>query len=475
VRNSHKVVVIGAGISGLACAYRLKQLGVRPLVLEASERAGGAIRTVRRDGYTFEMGPQAPRFSAPVWQIVRELGLEREFVAGDPKAARYIARNGKLERAPFSPGAMLATGLVGSRSKLRVLAEPFGFSRPPTDEESVAAFMRRKFGDEILDYLVDPIVSTVFLGDAEKMGMASAFPALVEWERTSGSLARGALRARSKRRRSGGDASSGARRNGSGEKLKVTDALPSLGSFRDGMATLTDAMARALADELRLGASVASVARLDRGGWEISTHDGERVGCDAVVSATPAFATSAALGTAMPAVAQELSSIEYAPMTVAALAYDRAQVANSLDGFGLMVPSKEKLRTIATFWNSSLFPMRAPAGKVVITSFARGAESDVSSVVSENARLLGISGEPVACESWRSEHAMPQYNVGHAARVARIRTALESTPGLHLAGNYLSGRSIGECVDSAFREADSIVARVAADAAVSARAQERLS
>ena len=122
------MVVIGAGISGLACAYRLKQLGVRPLVLEASERAGGAIRTVRRDGYTFEMGPQAPRFSAPVWQIVRELGLEREFVAGDPKAARYIARNGKLERAPFSPGAMLATGLVGSRSKLRVLAEPFGFS-----------------------------------------------------------------------------------------------------------------------------------------------------------------------------------------------------------------------------------------------------------------------------------------------------------------------------------------------------------
>ncbi len=469
--SSHKVAVIGAGISGLACAYRLKQLGVRPLVLEASHRAGGAIRTVRRDGYIFEMGPQAPRFAASARQIVRELGLEHNFVEGDPKAARYIVRGGKLERAPFSPGAMLATGLVGWRSKLRVLSEPFLSTRPPVDDESVAAFMRRKFGDEVLDYLADPIISTVFLGDAEKMGMASAFPALVEWERTSGSLARGALRARSKRRRSGDDSSSGARRGGGGEKLKVTDALPSLGSFREGMATLTDAIERSLGECVRYGASVASVARLDGGGWAVSTHDGERAGCDAVVFSTPAFAAGAALRAAVPTVAEELKGIEYAPMTVAAFVYERTQVTNSREGFGFMVPSKEKMRTIATFWNSSLFPGRAPAGKVLITSFARGAESDVSSLAAENARLLGISGEPVACESWHSERAMPQYNVGHAARVARIRLALDSTSGLHLTGNYLGGRSIGECVDAALRVADGIAARIGRSA--TGQSQER--
>lgn len=454
--NSHKVVVIGAGISGLACAYQLKQRGVRALVLEAQPRAGGVISTVRRNGYLFEMGPQGPRFAASVWQIVRELGLEREFVAGDPKAKRYIVRGVRLERAPFSPGGMIATGLVGVGSKLRVLGEPFRYSRPPAEDESVADFMRRKFGDEVLDYLVDPIVSTVFLGDAERMGMASAFPALVEWERASGSLARGALRERSRERLGDG----GARSAESGEKLKVTDALPSLGSFGEGMATLTDAMAGSLREDVRYGVSVGSVGRAAEGaGWEIVTNTGEKIVSDDVVFAVPAFAAGALLDGAAPSVAPELKAIEYAPMTVVALAYERAQVANPLDGFGFMVPKKEGLRTIATFWNSSLFPGRAPEGKVLITSFARGAENDASAIAGENAKLLGISGEPVECESWRAERAMPQYNVGHAARVARIRAGAGATPGLHLAGNYLSGRSIGECVDAAFRVADEIAAR----------------
>ncbi len=456
-------MVIGAGISGLACAYRLKQRGVRALVFEARARVGGVISTVRRDGCVFELGPQAPRFAPSVWQIVRELGIEREFVAGDPKAKRYIVRGGRLERAPFSPSGMISTGLVGAGSKLRVLLEPFRFSRPPAEEESVAAFMRRKFGDEVLDYLVDPIVSTVFLGDAEKMGMASAFPALVEWERGTGSLARGALRARARKREADGVVAVHAA--ASGETLKVTDALPSLGSFREGIATLTDAMARSLGDQLRCGTNVSSVKHNEEdAGWEIATSAGEKIISDEVVLAVPAFVASALLDGAAPSLARELKEIEYAPMRVVALAYERAQIAHPLDGFGFMVPKKEGLRTIATFWNSSLFSGRAPEGKVLFTSFARGAENDVSVIAEENAKLLGISGEPVQCESWHDERAMPQYNVGHAARVARIRAAAAAAPGLHLVGNYLSGRSIGECVDAALRAVDQIATGCAAGA-----------
>ena len=459
------MVVIGAGISGLACAYRLKQRGVRALVFEARARVGGVISTVRRGGYLFELGPQAPRFSASVWQIVRELGLEREFVAGDPKAKRYIVRGGRLERAPFSPGGMISTGLVGAGSKLRVLLEPFRFSRPPAEEESVAAFIRRKFSDEVLDYLVDPIVSTVFLGDAEKMGMASAFPALVEWERGSGSLARGALRARGRKREADGVVAVGSA--GSGETLKVTDALPSLGSFREGMATLPDAMARSLGDQLRCGTNVSSVNRKEEGaGWEIMTSAGEKIISDDVVLAVPAFVAGALLDGVAPSLARELKEIEYAPMSVVALAYERAQIANTLDGFGFMAPKKEGLQTIATFWNSSLFSGRAPEGKVLITSFARGAKNDGSEIAEENAKLLGIYGEPFECESWHDERAMPQYNVGHAARVARIRAAAAAAPGLHLVGNYLSGRSIGECVDAALRAVDQIATGSAAGAGV---------
>jgi protoporphyrinogen/coproporphyrinogen III oxidase len=181
VGYTEKIVIIGAGISGLACAYRLTQLQIPSVVLEAGERAGGAIATVRRNGYLFEAGPQCPRFPASVWQLVRELNLESEFLAGDPKAKRYILRNGHLHPAPFSPQGLITTQLVGAATKFRILTEVFRTSHPPPQEESLAEFVQRKFGGEILDNLLDPIVSTVFLGDSYKMGMESAFPALVQW------------------------------------------------------------------------------------------------------------------------------------------------------------------------------------------------------------------------------------------------------------------------------------------------------
>jgi oxygen-dependent protoporphyrinogen oxidase len=187
--------VIGAGITGLACAFRLQQLGIRTLILEASAKPGGVISTVRQNGFLFEAGPQCPRFPKSAWALIRELGLQDEFVAGDPRANRYILRNGVLHRAPFSAGGLLTTSLVSLKAKYRLLGEVFRHSYPPPEEESLAEFVRRKFGDEVLDYLVDPFISTIFFGDTQKMGMHSAFPALVEWEQSRGSVVRGAIRA----------------------------------------------------------------------------------------------------------------------------------------------------------------------------------------------------------------------------------------------------------------------------------------
>jgi oxygen-dependent protoporphyrinogen oxidase len=195
VADIRKAVVIGAGITGLACAFRLRQLGIRVLVLEASDKAGGVISTVRRNGFLFEGGPQCPRFPKPVWTLIRELGLKDEFIAGDPRAKRYILRNGKLQGAPFSAGGLLTTSLVSFKSKYGLLSEAFRHSHPPAGEESLAEFVDRKFGAEVLDYLVDPFISTIFFGDPNKMGMHSAFPALVEWEQSRGSVVRGAIRA----------------------------------------------------------------------------------------------------------------------------------------------------------------------------------------------------------------------------------------------------------------------------------------
>jgi protoporphyrinogen/coproporphyrinogen III oxidase len=473
VGHIYKTVVIGGGISGLACAFRLQQLGIQALVLETSARPGGIVSTVRRNGFVFEAGPQCPRFPASVWNLVRALDLESEFVAGDPNAKRYILRDRRLHVAPFSPGGALATRLVGPQSKYRLLSEVLRHSQPPAEEESLAEFVERKFGAEVLDYLVDPFVSTVFLGDARKMGMQSAFRDLVEWERSRGSVVRGALRAyRSKRdERASGD---GPARGDSSRKhggLYVTDALPSLGSFMGGMATLAEKLADKLGEDVRLGSQVESVAAAAIGTaakqptWQIRLSGGEDFSAEAVVFATPAYAAASLLKQSAPKLAALLAAIEHAPMGVVSSAYERKQVRHPLDGFGFMVPRREGLDMICTFWNSSLLPSHAPKGSVLMTSFVRsdedgllGAPNDVfaQTVEAENATILGITGAPTERTVWRYPRALPQYNVGHARRVNEIREAESGLAGLCLAGNYLKGRSIGDCAETGFQVAEKL-------------------
>ena len=477
-----KVLIIGAGISGLAAAFRLKRLGIPSVVLEASARPGGVIRTTRRNGFLFETGPQFPRFPAPLWQMVRDLNLGNEFVAGDSKADRYIFHHGSLHPAPFTAMGLIKTRLLGFRSKLRVLADPLGYSRPPDHEESLAEFVERKFNDEILDNLVDPFISTIFLGDARKMGMESAFPALVGWERHKGSLLRGALAARrAKQSRSQPDTSSPgsvagrvARSNANGNRneLHVTQALPALGSFKAGMAALPERLAEELRSEIRYNVGVSSILPTnglepsEGSGWQLRLSHNETIAAEHVVLAVPAYVAADLLETSAPQLALLLKAIEYAPICSVSSAYNRSSVANTLDGFGFMVPRREGLHTVCTFWNSSLIAGRAPRGKVLITSFAaKGGDSDpwevsgdvwARTVETENARILGISREPLDQVVWMDSRALPQFNVGHARRVKEISASLHSIPSLHLVGNYLSGRSIGECVDVASRVAENL-------------------
>jgi len=474
VGYTQKVVIIGAGISGLACAYRLKQLGAQCLVLEADARPGGVIVTARRDGYLFELGPQCPRFPAPVWRLVRELQLENEFIAGDPAAKRHIFRYGALHPAPFSPAGLLTTRLVKLSSKLRILTEALRSTRPPPQEETLAEFATRKFGTDVVDNLADPIISTVFLGDAYNIGMESAFPALVDWERKHGSLVRGAIRARNSNRQEGamdGRTSPLTSKTNSGS-MKVTDALPSLGSFRSGMARLPERLAEELREVIRYDVRVESVTqqrsehREAPTVWRIGLPNGETITADQVVVSLPAFEAARVLERSVPALVRELNAIEYSPMGGVSSGYDRNQVENRLEGFGFMVPRKEGIRTICTFWNSSLFPERAPEGKVLMTSFVRSESSEETlainedtfarTIEAENAAILRITGKPEARHVWIHPRALPQYNVGHSNRVAAIYDSMSTLPNLHLAGNYLKGRSIGECVELAFQVAENV-------------------
>ena len=465
-----EVIVIGAGITGLACAFRLQQAGIRVLVLEASDAPGGMIATVEKNGFLFEAGPQAPRFPRELWELARELGIEDAFVPGDSRAERYILKNGQLHRAPFSPLRFLSTKLVDGSSKYRLLTEVLRRSRPPEGEETLAGFVRRKFDDDVLDYLVDPFISAIFAGDTEQIGVASAFPFLARWEREHGSVMRGAIRSRKRGTPPGPQTVT--MPQPSGRQLVVTDALPTMGSFRRGLGTLPKAIAQKLGDSIRFRARAGNIEAVGDGGrtaprWRLQLNGGEEVTSTALVVSAPAYEAARLLRSSAPELSAKLSEVYYAPMAVVSTGYDRAQVRNPLKGFGLMIPRRENLNTFFNVWNSSIFEGRAPEGKVLLTSFAGGAtnpafvereEAAIAQIVEgEIAGVLGIDGPPVEICVWKYPHALPQFNVGHAQTATAIRELVNGLPGLHLAGNYLEGRSLGECVEMGSRTAEEVV------------------
>src|SRR6202795_2751625 len=239
MKNPLKVAVIGAGISGLACAYRLQQLGLDVTVFEANDCAGGMIDSVEKDGFLFEAGPQSFQGTPELLELIRELGLEAQLQKADPRAPRYVLLHSHLRKIPMSPQALLASTLLNPVSRWKIASEPFKKSQPPTEEESVAAFVRRKFGNEILEYLVAPFVSGVYAGDPEKLSLKAAFPTLDEWEREYGSVLRGAMKSRPPKSQRKGP--------------------PPLCSFRHGVSTLTRALAAKLGDALHYDARAVSV------------------------------------------------------------------------------------------------------------------------------------------------------------------------------------------------------------------------
>jgi oxygen-dependent protoporphyrinogen oxidase len=469
-----QVIVIGAGLTGLTCAFRLQQSGMRVLLLEAADSPGGLIATFEQNGFLFEAGPQCPRFAPALWSLVRDLELQDEFVPGDSRLPRYLLKNGKLHKAPFSPFGFLATGLVGAGSKYRLLTEALRGSRPPADEESLAGFVRRKFDDEVLAYLVEPFISAIFAGNTEQIGVASAFPFLARWEREHGSVLRGAIRERKRKAPANSQPISQPASAGkhTGRRFAVTDALPAMGSFRRGLGTLPRALAQKLGDSIRFGAKVEAVAgRAAAGGadspWRLRLSNGEEITSTGLVVTAPAYEAARLLGMTAPALGAKLSELSYAPMVVVSSGYDRTQVRNSLHGFGLMIPRREKLNTFFNVWNSSVIGGRAPAGKVLLTSFAGGAtnpefvrleEKAIAQIVeAEMAAVLGINGPSIERLVWKFPKALPQFNVGHAQTAAGIRQAVKGLPGLFLAGNYLEGRSLGDCVEIGSRTAQEVM------------------
>lgn len=455
-------LVVGAGISGLVCAYALRKAGIDAQIVEAAPQPGGIIRSQRRGGFLLEFGPQSFSATPAIRELCRELGLDREILEAPARAPRFVLVDGALKQVPLSPPAFFASGIFSARTKWSILRDIIGRTAAPSTDESVAGFVRRKFSGELLDKLVGPFVSGIYAGDPERLSLRAAFPQLYEAERTAGSVVRGRIR------------SGKAARSTRGPKQR-----PALQTFREGNTTLIQTLAAKLGSALLCGAEVKSVTRsgADSAGRSDSFSavvniQGEEntMETQCLVMATPTNTAATLLRTLDPEFASFLSGIEYAPVAIVSLGYRKADIGHDLGGFGFLVPRSAHLQTLGTVWNSSLFPNRSPEGHVLLTSFVGGATNPqaaalpaaelVALVHREVGPLLAIRQPPVFSNVEFYPRAIPQYNLGHAGRVASLANLREKYSNLWLAGNYLRGPAIGACVDHALQVAQEVAKRL---------------
>ncbi len=442
--NAHPqtpVLVIGAGISGLATAYFLHRKGVPVRVLEAAPGVGGCVSTLRQDGWLIERGPNSTLDNTPaLGELIRALGLEGAVLEANPLAKRrYVVRKGKTLALPGSPLDFLRTPLFSAMDKLRLLKEPFvGRSE---EDETLAAFVRRRLGPGFLDWAIDPFVSGVYAGDPARLSVRAAVPKVWQLEQAHGSLIRGALvRLRARRQ----------------EGLQ-TGPVGRMLSFVQGMEMLPAAMGRALGDAVETGVSVERMEPIPSGwrvlagarSWEASQ----------VILAVPAYAAARLLAGLDASLAGELAGIHYPPVASVALGFPRVAVEHPLDGFGCLIPSREGRRTLGALFSTTLFPERAPDGHVLLTAFIGGRRHAVAldqddaglveEVVSDLTPILGLQGRPDHVRVRRWPQAIPQYEMGHLERIARIDERLAHWPGLHTRANWRDGISVSDCVRNA--------------------------
>ena len=459
-----RVVVIGGGITGLAAArelYKASERHRRPVevtVLEASPRLGGKVRTEVVEGVVIETGPDSFVTLKPeMLELVKELGLEGDLVGTAPDPTVSVLMGGRLLPMPagmqlVSPTKLLPfafSPLFTWKAKLRMMLEPLMPAKKGNEDESLAAFARRRLGDEALDRLVGPMLAGIFAGDPEKMSVQSTFPQLLEMEKRGG-LAR-SLWVRGPKR--------APRREG----------FSTFMTLKSGLSKLIDALAASLPPgTVHLDSPVGAVRR-HGGHWEVVTPRGS-FEADVVIAAAPAAAFADAVETLDPELSMRLREIPFVSTATTTLVYDAASFRESPKGFGFLTTRAEGLTLTAATYSSSKFPARAPEGKVVIRAFVGGAGREEAAeaavmrietrVREDLEKVLGLKGVmPVAAKTTRWIKSNPQYNVGHQRRLDRLTSCLKSHPGLILAGSSYGGVGLPDCVRSAKKAAELALAR----------------
>ncbi len=426
-----EVVVVGSGISGLSTAFRLKKLGYDVVVYEKDDEIGGNIKTLSENGYTFELGPQTVLADEEVLEFIREVGL-RPITASPSSKKRFIYRRGRLVPLPTSPVSFILSPLLSLGAKIRVLREPWA-PKPPKDDESVADFVRRRLGQEFLDYVVAPFISGVYAGNPEELSVRYATPKVFELEREFGSLIRGAMKKRS---------------------LGPRGVLI---SFEGGLRRLIEKLSENL--DVKRENVVLRIRRKDDR-FVLDTREG-KVETKALVVSSPAYTASYLLKDLSWSASLEFDKIDYAPVVVVNVG-TRDSVP---EGFGVLVPRREGKRILGVVFASKIFKGKAPEGRELLTVYLGGAtdrevmelsEEEIKEIVERELReILGVgSVEFMHVKRWK--RAIPQYTLGYGKYLDLAREMEEIHRGLFLTGNYLSGVSVADCIRFSKRVASKV-------------------
>ena len=450
-----RIAIIGGGISGLSAAYELEKLrsgaDLDYVLYESSSQLGGVLRTEHIGGCVVEAGPDSFVTEKP-WaaDLARELGIGDQLIgSNDADRKTYILTRGRLVEMPdglmfMVPTKILPTGLsplFSWKTKLRMTQEMFHPPRAVDHDESVAAFVERHYGAEMVDRLADPLLSGVYGGEAANLSVRAVLPRFAEMERTHGSLGRAMLAAARRKMRTG----------------PKRTAPPLFTSLKNGMQSLAETIVGRLTATALLTNTSAQAIQAEAGGWVVSAGM-ETDQFDGVIVALPAPAAANVLRMASPELAAELAAVQYSSSITVGLGYDH-EVRQALPpGFGFLVPRSEGKRLLAATFVHNKFPHRAPEDRALLRCFFAGANAEkvwplsddaiVGIVRNELQQIIGLRAEPLFARVYKWKSAMAQYGVGHLERLERIERLRHELPGLALAGNGFRGIGVPDCVRS---------------------------
>jgi oxygen-dependent protoporphyrinogen oxidase len=441
-----RAIIIGGGISGLSTAYYLSKAGISATLVERRPRLGGVIETEYVHGCVLETGPDSFLAAKPwAMDLIRELGLAGEVIGSNDHArVTYVRKDGRL--VPLPDGLMLmiptkimplvATSLLGWGTKIRMGLEWFRRPNPRArDDRSVAAFVAEHYGSEAVDYLAEPLLAGVYGGDPNKLSVASVLPRFLELEAKYGSLTKGVLHERRK-----------AAQQAKGQPLFRT--------LKGGLGQLVQTVTAATKPSPEVIHGTAETLERTADGWRVRAQ-GEWLEAANVVLACQAYEAGALLETADAELAALLAGVAYTSSITLSLGYEKAGFSHPLNGFGFLVPKRERRRLVACTWVATKFSYRVPDNLAVLRCFLGGEDESVlrepdealiAAVREELREIMGVSETPIFSRLARWPQSMAQYTVGHRERMKAVEARTAALPGLHLAGNAYTGIGIPDCI-----------------------------